>query len=97
MNKYLYMTAGELVACQKDPNTLMIDHLIISLIAKATKEGDYKRLSMLLDRMIGSVQQNVVVQPPPPPKEPEGVLIDLEKMSPEALKELLYAGSSTAK
>lgn len=92
------MTTDEIKAIQKDPSTTMIEHLIISILGKAAKDGDQKRMNMILDRVIGPVIRPVPVFLPPDnptePQAPEGVTIDVTKISDTALKELMYAGTT---
>lgn len=55
LNRYLYMTPAELLAAQQKPTTSVVQHMVISIVLAAVKEGDQKRLDFLLDRVIGRV------------------------------------------
>jgi len=53
--KYLQMTPAEMGEKLHDPNTTMLEHMMMAVIQKAMKEGDEKRINFLLDRSIGKV------------------------------------------
>lgn len=98
VNKYLHMGIDELKACAKDPNTIVIEQMVISVVMHAIKFGDYKRIESLLARAIGPVQASIyLAQMQPPAPQPEGITIDVENLSDDALKELMHASSSPHK
>ena len=53
VSKYARMTRAELQLAVSDPTTPMLEVAIASVFAQAAKNGDYTRLSFLLDRAIG--------------------------------------------
>jgi hypothetical protein len=61
ISKYLKMTPVDLEKVSKNPETLAIDLLIISVIMHAMKTGDYTRLNFLFDRTIGRVKEKIDV------------------------------------
>lgn len=56
-SKYLRMTVSELNVIETDTNTEAIDLIIISIIQKAGRSGDWMRMNFLLDRLIGKVSE----------------------------------------
>lgn len=61
LNQYLYMPFGELVAQVKDPTRSTIEVLVMSILIQAIKKGDPDRLNFVLDRLVGKVKNNVVL------------------------------------
>lgn len=98
VNKYLLMEVDELKYQAKQPGTIVLDQMIISVVMHAIKFGDYKRIESLLSRAIGPVQANIfLAQMQVPQPQPEGVTIDVENLSDEALRELNYASRTPNK
>lgn len=56
-SKYLRMTVGQLDEIEADSNTEAIDLIIVSIIKKAGRSGDWMRMNFLLDRLIGKVSE----------------------------------------
>ena len=61
LNRYIHMTKAEIVKAAQNPDTPAIELMVASLISRATNEGDHKRISFLLDRLVGTVAQTVRV------------------------------------
>ena len=61
LNRYIFMTKAEIIKAAQDPNTPALELMIASLISKGTNEGDYRRISFLLDRLGFVVTQKVEV------------------------------------
>ena len=61
LNRYMRMTKAEIIKSAQDSNTPALELMIASLISKGTNEGDYKRISFLLDRLGFVVTQKVEV------------------------------------
>ena len=59
LNRYIYMTKSEIIRAAQDPETPALELMIASLISKGTNEGDYKRVSFLLDRLGFIVAQKI--------------------------------------
>jgi hypothetical protein len=51
LNRFVYMTKQEIIDIARDPKTTGLELMIASLVSKATNEGDYKRISFILDRL----------------------------------------------
>lgn len=68
VNKYLYMTGGELMALVESteaPKRLpAIEMMLVSIIAKSINDGDQQRLNFILDRIIGRVPVKVSIPIP---------------------------------
>lgn len=58
-NGLMDATEADLIKIIKDPNATMLKKCVATLLAKATKEGDPKRLEFLLNRTIGKVPERV--------------------------------------
>jgi len=61
LNRYIHMTKSEIIRAAQDPMTPALELMIASLISKGTNEGDYRRISFLLDRLGFVVTQDVRV------------------------------------
>ena len=59
LNLHLWMTEGELVKVIKDPKTPMLSKTIASIIMKAIENGDDRRLTFILDRLIGKPKEEI--------------------------------------
>lgn len=59
INKYLWISNGDLKKIAKDPKAMGIDSLIASIIHRAITTGDHYRLNFILDRMIGKVKEEI--------------------------------------
>jgi hypothetical protein len=59
LNKHIWLTKIQADKLVLDPDTPMIELLIASIINKAVILGDEKRLTFVLDRIIGKVRQEV--------------------------------------
>jgi len=55
VNSNLNLTMSEMQAKLKDPKTVGLELIILSILMNGIKEGDYKRLDSLLNRSIGRV------------------------------------------
>lgn len=81
VSKYARMTRAELQVAAIDPNTPMLEVAIASVFAQSAKNGDYSRLSFLLDRAIGKVP---VIEPT---DEEQKSLRELADLTDEELRE----------
>jgi hypothetical protein len=54
LNKYMHMTAPEIMKVVKSSDTPMLDMIVAKIIGKAFQDGDHRRLEFLLARLIGS-------------------------------------------
>lgn len=61
-NKYMQMTWEMIDELIKQKNLPMMDYMIVSIMHRAVKDGDQKRLDFLLDRLIGQVVRRIRVQ-----------------------------------
>jgi hypothetical protein len=59
LNKYLLMSPSELKKAQADPETSMLDLLIISIVTHGVNRGDQNRVDFLLSRLLGKVKQQI--------------------------------------
>lgn len=60
MNKYSNMTLEELKELlEKKEKLSVLDAMIISVLTKSFEQGDQNRFQFILDRMIGTVKQQV--------------------------------------
>lgn len=59
VNRYLYMTAEEIVAAAESPNTPAIDLMVASIVKRAVMEGDHMRCEFILKRMIGEPPERI--------------------------------------
>ena len=59
LNLHLWMTEKELNKVVKDAKTPMISKAIASIIAKAIENGDDRRLTFILDRLIGKPKEEI--------------------------------------
>jgi hypothetical protein len=64
--KHFRMTMEELTDVLHDPNSITLDLVICSAIAKAIKEGDMGRAEYLFMRSLGKVTEKLEVQHPEP-------------------------------
>lgn len=55
------MTVGELNSTVTNPESKVMDVVIGAVIQRAVKDGDYARLSFLLDRTIGKVREETSI------------------------------------
>ena len=59
LNLHLWMTEKELNKVVKDAKTPMISKAIASIISKAIENGDDRRLTFILDRLIGKPKEEI--------------------------------------
>lgn len=59
LTNYLRMTAGEISEVLKNPNIPAMDKWVCMIISRGAKTGDHKRLSFVLDRLIGKVKEKI--------------------------------------
>ena len=56
LNKYIYMDRAEFqLMAEKETGMPVLECLVVSILSRATLEGDEKRLEFLLKRLIGPV------------------------------------------
>lgn len=58
---YLRMDIHELEAVLKDKSRKVMDHWVARVCLIGIKEGDYKRLEFMFDRILGKVQPNLEI------------------------------------
>lgn len=85
ISKYARLSRGELEAAVQDPQTPVIELAIASIFAQSIKQGDYTRLSFLLDRAIGKVRDVS------PDDESADARTELRVLSTEELLRLVQA------
>lgn len=61
LNEYIYLNASEIKARLQDTTTPALELMVGKIIAESIKKGDERRLSFLLDRLIGAVKTKVSV------------------------------------
>ena len=61
VNKYLWLTADEVKALDKNPATPMMERMILSIVSIAAEKGDQQRLEFILCRLIGKVKDQIEV------------------------------------
>ena len=59
LNKHLWLTKDQAIDLINDPTTPMIELLIASIVDKALIHGDDRRMSFILDRLIGKVKETI--------------------------------------
>lgn len=83
MGKFWRLDREGLQAVVHNPKSTMGEIMVASVIAKAAKDGDYARLSFLLDRMIGRptevVEQHNISHDEALAKVPQDKLLELLK------------------
>ncbi len=55
LGKFADMTRSQLQDIVTDPKSTMLEIIIAAIMVKAAKDGDYGRLSFILDRSIGKI------------------------------------------
>lgn len=83
IGKFSLLNREELQSLVQSPKTPMIEIMVASIMVRAAKDGDYARLSFLLDRSIGK----------PPVVTADGVLDDSSAIAvtPQNIAELCKA------
>lgn len=66
INRYLSMSAAEMMVVAEDPCTPVLDLMIASIIKRAVVNGDQLRLDFILNRIVGKVIDNVEISYPKP-------------------------------
>ena len=61
LNKYIYMKESKLEKLSKRKSLPAIDKIVIKMVERSIKTGDYKLFDFILDRLIGKVVENVNV------------------------------------
>ena len=61
LNQYLAMTRAEIMDAAKRQDTPVLELMIAQIIAKGVNDGDFKRISFILDRLGFVVTQKVEV------------------------------------
>lgn len=56
LNRYIRMSMLEIKARVEDPKTPSLEQIVAKVIYEAAKRGDERRLSFILDRLIGPVK-----------------------------------------
>lgn len=59
LQKFLLMTTEQLKKAKQDPETTMLDHLIISIMTHGVNRGCDKRADFLMNRLVGKVKQQI--------------------------------------
>lgn len=66
VNKYLWLGAGALDAASENPTLPAIERMLVAIIAKGIKTGDWGQAEWIAQRLIGKVQDKVEVSVPRP-------------------------------
>ncbi len=66
MNRFAQMDIDKLESVLKDKSRTVLEHMVGRVCLVAMKEGDYRRLDALLDRMVGKVKEEVEIKLPKP-------------------------------
>lgn len=61
LRKYLNLSMPEIMALLKDPTTKSLDLMILSVLARAIKDGDEKRLGWILEKLFGRSKEQIDV------------------------------------
>ncbi len=61
LNRYIYMTPGEIGASLSNANTPYIDRIVAQILMQAAEKGDHQRLDFILTRLVGKVKEQVEV------------------------------------
>lgn len=56
MGRFCHLTKNQLADIIQGPDSTMLEIMVAAVMAKAAKDGDYSRLSFLLDRTVGKVK-----------------------------------------
>jgi hypothetical protein len=59
LNDFLLLTPDQLKKKRQDPETTMLEHLILSVMSHGTSKGDPVRLDFFLNRLVGKVKEQV--------------------------------------
>ncbi len=78
LNQFLHMTDEELLRYMDGPDCTQIEGLIAHLIVKGKEFGDHRRLSLILDRLVGPVSQKVEVTSRPVVIEYEDKAVEMK-------------------
>lgn len=73
VNRYLYMTAEEIVAAAENPKTPALDLMIASIVKRAVMEGDHMRCEFILKRLIGDPPERIEESPDEEYERPESM------------------------
>lgn len=61
INKYIFMTPGEIKIVKADPATTALDHLITNVIIKGVQMGDTTRLNWIVENLCGKLPNEIKV------------------------------------
>lgn len=59
LNESLLMTPEQLKRVKDDPESTMLQLLVVSIITHGTNKGDQLRMGFLLDRLLGKMKENL--------------------------------------
>lgn len=59
LQKHLHKSKQELMDVLKDPATIALELMVVSVLVKAINTGDQVRLQFLLDRIIGKIPEKI--------------------------------------
>ena len=66
ISKFSSLTRDQMQVVIQNPKSTMIEIMVASIMAKASKDGDYSRLQFLLERSIGKVKEQLEMLMPKP-------------------------------
>lgn len=58
VNLFLYMSEAEIDAKLQDKTTVMLEHLVGSIVLRAKRDGDPARMNFLIEQVLGSLPKN---------------------------------------
>lgn len=64
LNDCLTLTPSQIKKIKDDPESTMIQLLVVSVITHAVNKGDHDRSSFLLDRLLGKMKDTVEISNP---------------------------------
>jgi hypothetical protein len=85
LNRFMNLSRAEIQTITNDPKAPALEFLLASMIIQGHLEGDYKRISFVFDRLIGSVAQNVTMS------DPEGGPVKVRVFTDDQLKKMAKA------
>jgi hypothetical protein len=86
--RYLGHTRGELESIARNPETPAIDMVVISILIKAIKGGDEKRLNWFLEQLFGKLTENKALDVNVTGKVETVKTMDFSQLSPEELENM---------
>ena len=66
INRFAQFDIDQLEDVLKDKKRTVLEHMVGRIFLLGIKEGDYRRMDAMLDRMVGKVKEEVEVKMPTP-------------------------------